>query len=347
MTEHEGPAPAGSASRRHVVAVLALPEVVGFDLQIPPQVFGTAEGPDGPLYDVRVCGLADRVATTAGFSLLLEHGPEALAAADTVIVPGTHFVPARRDGVLPAEVHEALGAVPAHARWMSICTGAFVLAAAGRLAGHRVATHWARAVELRALHPDLEVDESVLFVDDGDVATSAGLAAGLDLCLHVLRRDHGAEVANAVARHLVVAPWRDGGQAQFIDRPLPEEGAGDTGAVRAWAVEHLDADLDVAALAARAAMSVRTFTRRFRAETGTSPHAWLVAQRVARARRLLEGSDLPVDRVAAAAGLGTAASLRAHLADEVGLSPLAYRRRFRGGHPAERDTALLSGPAAP
>jgi transcriptional regulator GlxA family with amidase domain len=313
----------------HVVAVLALPEVVGFDLQIPPQVFGTAQSGGQPLYDVRVCGIEEEVASTAGFSLRLAHGPEALAAADTVIVPGTHYVPARRDGVLPPELHEALAAVPAGARWMSICTGAFVLAAAGRLAGHRVATHWARAAELRHLHPDLEVDETVLFVDDGDVATSAGLAAGLDLCLHVLRRDHGTEVANAVARHLVVAPWRDGGQAQFIDHPLPSAGAGSTAAVRAWADEHLDADLDVAGLAARASMSVRTFTRRFRAETGTSPHAWLVARRVARARHLLEGTDMPVDRVAAAAGLGTAASLRAHLAEEVGLSPLAYRGRFR------------------
>ncbi|GAA4802448.1 helix-turn-helix domain-containing protein [Actinomycetospora chlora] len=314
---------------RHVVAVLALPEVVGFDLQIPPQVFGQAARDGQPLYDVRVCGLERDVPSTAGFALRLAHGPEALAAADTVIVPGTHYVPARRDGVLPPALHDALATVPAGARWMSICTGAFVLAAAGRLAGRRVATHWARAAELRRLHPELEVDESVLFVDDGDIATSAGLAAGLDLCLHVLRRDHGAEVANAVARHLVVAPWRDGGQAQFIDRPMPADGPGDTGAVRAWAVEHLDADLDVAGLAARASMSVRTFTRRFRAETGTSPHAWLVAQRVARARRLLEGSDLPVDQVATAAGLGTAASLRAHLAEQVGLSPLAYRRRFR------------------
>ncbi|MDD7921612.1 GlxA family transcriptional regulator [Actinomycetospora callitridis] len=320
------PAPDG----RHVVAVLALPEVVGFDLQIPPQVFGSAQRDGAPLYDVRVCGLEPGpVRSTAGFSLLLDHGPEALAAADTVIVPGTHYVPARRDGVLPRELHAALDTVPDGARWMSICTGAFVLAASGRLDGRKVTTHWARADDLRRLHPHLDVDESVLFLDDGDVATSAGLAAGLDLSLHVLRRDHGAEVANAVARHLVIAPWRDGGQAQFIDHPLPAAPEGATSAVRTWALQHLDADLDVAGLAARASMSVRTFTRRFRAETGTSPHAWLVAQRVARARRLLEGSDLPVDRVATAAGLGTAASLRAHLADDVGLSPLAYRRRFR------------------
>ena len=279
---------------------------------------------------MRVCGLEPGpVRSTAGFSLLLDHGPEALAAADTVIVPGTHYVPARRDGVLPRELHAALDTVPdtpagcrsAPARSCSPRPG-------GSTAG-RSTTHWARADDLRRLHPHLDVDESVLFVDDGDVATSAGLAAGLDLSLHVLRRDHGTEVANAVARHLVIAPWRDGGQAQFIDHPLPAAPEGATSAVRTWALEHLDADLDVAGLAARASMSVRTFTRRFRAETGTSPHAWLVAQRVARARRLLEGSDLPVDRVATAAGLGTAASLRAHLADDVGLSPLAYRRRFR------------------
>jgi transcriptional regulator GlxA family with amidase domain len=320
-----------TADGRHVVVVLALPPVVGFDLQIPPQVFGTAERDGRLLYDVRVCSVDGRaVPTLAGFSLQLEHGPEALAEADTVVVPGTRHGSVRRDGVLPAEILAVLATVPAHARWMSICTGAFVLAAAGRLDGRRVTTHWAHADDLRRLHPQVEVDESVLFVDDGDLATSAGLAAGLDLCLHVIRGDHGAAVANDVARHLVVAPWRDGGQAQFIDAPVPEAGEGSTAAVRAWALDHLDEDLDVAGLAARASMSVRTFTRRFRTETGTSPHAWLVARRVARARSLLEDSDLSIDRIAGASGLGTAASLRAHLAAEVGLSPLAYRRRFRG-----------------
>ncbi|WP_243653429.1 GlxA family transcriptional regulator [Pseudonocardia endophytica] len=316
---------------RHVVVVLAFAPVVGFDLQIPPQVFGTAERDGRPLYDVRVTGVEGRtVPTAAGFALQLEHGPEALAEADTVIVPGTRHESARRDGTLSDDVLEILSTAPPHARWMSICTGAFVLAAAGLLDGRRVTTHWAHADELRRLHPRVEVDESVLFVDDGDLATSAGLAAGLDLCLHVLRGDHGAAVANDVARHLVVAPWRDGGQAQFIDSPVPAAGDGSTAAARAWALDHLDEPLDVATLAARASMSVRTFTRRFRIEAGVSPHAWLVARRVARARTLLEDSDLPVDRIAVAAGLGTAASLRSHLAADVGLSPLAYRRRFRG-----------------
>ncbi|GAA4848247.1 helix-turn-helix domain-containing protein [Actinomycetospora corticicola] len=314
----------------HVVAVLALPPVVGFDLAIPPQVFGTAERDCEPLYDVRVCGLAPGpVPTTAGYALHVEHGPEALAAADTVLVPGTHFVPARRDGVLPAEVHEALARVPEGARWMSICTGAFVLAAAGRLAGRRATTHWARAAQFRRLYPDVEVDEDVLFVDEGDLATSAGLAAGLDLCLHVVRRDHGAAVANEVARHLVVAPWRDGGQAQFIERPVPVDDDGSTGPTRTWARERLSEPLDVATLARHAAMSPRTFARRFRAETGTSPHAWILAQRIAHARHLLESTDLAIDRVAADAGLGTTSSLRAHLAADVGLSPVAYRRTYR------------------
>ncbi len=316
---------------RHVVVVLAFAPVIGFDLQIPPQVFGSAERGGVSLYDVRVAGIDGRtVPSTAGFSLQLEHGPEALAEADTVIVPGTRHPSARRAGTLPDGVLAVLATAPEHARWMSICTGAFVLAAAGRLDGRRVTTHWAHAADLRRLHPGVEVDESVLFVDHGDIATSAGLAAGLDLCLHVVRGDHGAAVANEVARQLVVAPWRDGGQAQFIEAQVPATGDGSTAGVRAWALEHLDEPLDIATLAARASMSVRTFTRRFRAEVGMSPHAWLVSRRVARARDLLEASDLPVDRIAVASGLGTAASLRSHLAADVGLSPLAYRRRFRG-----------------
>jgi transcriptional regulator GlxA family with amidase domain len=314
--------------RPHVVAVLALPEVIGFDLQIPPQVFGTAEADGQPLYDVRVCGFAEGVPTTAGFSLLLEHGPETLAVADTVVVPGTRFAPARREGVLPAEVAAALDTVPAHARWLSICTGAFVLAAAGRLAGRRVTTHWAHADELRRLHPDLEVDESVLFVDDGDVATSAGLAAGLDLCLHVLRGDHGAEVANAVARHLVVAPWRDGGQAQFIDRPVPDADDDRVGAAMAWALEHLHERITLEQLAARAFMSVRTFTRQFRRTVGQTPMAWLVEQRVRASMTLLETTEQPVEWVGAQSGFPAPASYRRHFRRVVGVSPSQYRRTF-------------------
>ena len=315
---------------RHVVAVLALPEVIGFDLQIPPQVFGSAEAGGRPLYDVRVCGFDERVPTTAGFSLLLEHGPETLAVADTVIVPGTRFAPARREGVLPAEVQAALDAVPAHARWLSICTGAFVLAAAGILDGHRATTHWKYADDFRRLYPDVAVDEDVLFTDDGRVLTSAGLSAGIDLCLHLVRSDHGTAVANAVARHMVVPPWRDGGQAQFIERHVPRRIDEATGDVRAWAQAHLDQPLDVATLARQASMSVRTFTRRFREETGQSPGAWVTQQLVRHAQHLLEATDLTVDDVATRAGIGTAASLRQHLRASLGVSPSAYRRAFRG-----------------
>jgi transcriptional regulator GlxA family with amidase domain len=313
----------------HRVVVLALPTVVGFDLHIPTQVLGAAERDGTPLYDVRVCGLDDEpVRTTAGFSMVLDHGPEALAQADTVVVPGTHCEPVRRDGVLPPGAADALARVPEGARWMSICTGAFVLGAAGMLDGRTATTHWARAAEFRALYPRVDLDERVLFVDDGDVLTSAGLAAGLDLCLHVLRADHGSAVATAVARHTVVAPWRDGGQAQFIDHPLPAPTDGTTAATREWALARLAEPLDLAGLARHARMSVRTFSRRFRAETGLSPHAWLVRRRLDRARHLLESTNLTVERVAAESGLGTSASLRAHLDQELGVSPLAYRRTF-------------------
>jgi transcriptional regulator GlxA family with amidase domain len=323
----------------HRVAVLALDEVVGFDLPMASQILGEARRDGEPLYDVRVCGVEPTVRVTSGYRLQLDHGPEALAEADTVVVPGTHCVPVRRDGVLPPAVAEALALVPAGARWMSICTGAFVLAAAGRLDGRRATTHWARAADFRRLFPAVELDEDVLFVDEGDLLTSAGLAAGIDLCLHVLRRDHGSDVANAVARYSVVAPWRDGGQAQFIAAPVPDDRAGGTAAARAWALEHLAEPVAVADLAAVCAMSVRTFARRFRAETGRSPAAWLLAQRLAHARHLLETTTLPVDRVATAAGLGSASSLRAHLGATLGVSPLAYRRRWASVTPAVDDGA--------
>lgn len=216
---------------------------------------------------------------------------------------------------------------------MSICTGAFVLAAAGLLDGRPATTHWKFADDFARLYPGVQLDADVLFVDDGDVLTSAGLAAGVDLCLHLLRRDHGAEVANHVARYCVVPPWREGGQAQFIERPLPSAPSASrstTARAREWALEHLEDDLDVPALAASAGMSVRTFTRRFRAETGRAPGAWLIDQRVRRAQRLLEATDLPVDAVAARSGLGTAASLRQHLRAVAGVSPSDYRRTFRG-----------------
>lgn len=319
--------------RPHRVAVLALEPVVGYDLAIPPGVFGSATDADGePLYEVRVCGLDHSpVRVPAGYAIVPDHGPEALAWADTVIVPGTRIEGPRYDGTLPDRLAAALATIRPGTRVMSICTGAFVLGAAGLLDGRPATTHWRYADEFRALYPLAEMNEDLLFVDDGDVLTSAGLSAGVDLCLHVIRSDHGQEVANRAARHCVVPPWRDGGQSQFIERHVPETSGTSTAQTRAWAVEHLDADLDLARMAAYARMSVRTFSRRFKAETGLSPGAWLLQQRLLHARHLLETTDLSVDRVAAAAGLGTAAALRHHMRTALGVAPLAYRRTFRAG----------------
>ena len=314
----------------HRVAVLALEPVIGFDLTIPPQVFGCAETADGsPLYEVVVCGLGGRpVRTLSGYSILPQADESALATADTVVVPGTTTPGPRRHGTLEPELAAALALVRPGTRVMSICTGAFVLAAAGLLHGRRATTHWEKAADFRRLHPDVDLQEDLLFVDEGDVLTSAGLAAGVDLCLHVIRSDHGSEVANRTARCCVVAPVRPGGQSQFIERPLPPASDLGTGPTRAWALQHLERPLALADLAAHAATSVRTFTRRFRAETGTSPGEWLVQQRVERARHLLESTTLGVEEVAAACGLGSAAALRHHLVGVVGLAPTAYRRAF-------------------
>jgi transcriptional regulator GlxA family with amidase domain len=321
-----------SSPAPHRVVVLAIAPVIGYDLTIPPQVLGEAcDAAGNPLYDVQVVTVDGApVRTTKGYAIAPSADVTALAAAQTVVVPGTQVAGPRRDGSLPPDLRAALDLVPSDARWVSICTGAFVLAAAGILDGHRATTHWKYADDLRRLHPDIALDEDVLFTDDGRVLTSAGLSAGIDLCLHLVRRDHGTAVANAVARHMVVPPWRDGGQAQFIERHVPSRADETTGAVRAWAQAHLDQQLDVATLARQASMSVRTFTRRFREETGQSPGAWVTQQRIRHAQHLLEATDLPVDHVAARAGMGTAASLRQHLRASVGVSPSAYRRTFRG-----------------
>lgn len=317
----------------HEIAVLALDPVIGYDLAIPPQIFGTTTGEDGePLYRVRVCGLdTSPVRVHAGYTIVPDFGAEILATADTVIIPGTKLTGPRLDGVLPGDVAEALATIPPSARIMSICTGAFVLGAAGLLDGRPATTHWAYADAFRELYANVLLDENVLFVDDGEVLTSAGLGAGVDLCLHLVRRDHGAEVANRTARFCVVPPWREGGQSQFIDRHVPDGGTDGTAPTRAWALKHLDRPLDLAALAGHARMSVRTFSRRFRAETGLSPGTWLVQQRVRLAMHLLESTDLAVDGVAARAGLGTGASLRQHMRATHGVSPLAYRKTFRAG----------------
>ncbi|TMR95575.1 GlxA family transcriptional regulator [Nonomuraea basaltis] len=312
----------------HRVAVVVQNHFAPLDLGVPGQVFWSAETPEGEkLYEVVTCSEGRRpVRCSAGYSVLPDDDLDVLDTADTILVPGIHGGRVLRDGTISDTLRAALQGRP---RTMSICTGSFVLAAAGLLDGRRATTHWTDAARFATLFPQVKLDPDVLFVDDGDVLTSAGVAAGLDLCLHVVRRDHGSEVANRAARRCVMPPWRDGGQAQYIERPLPYVAAGGTAATREWMLAHLDAQLDLNALAGHARMSVRTFTRRFREETGVSPARWLTTQRVQHARHLLETTDLGVEEVARRAGFGTAVSLRQHLHAAVGVAPLAYRHTFR------------------
>ncbi|WP_319734474.1 GlxA family transcriptional regulator [Streptomyces niveiscabiei] len=326
------------AFRPHHVVVLALDGILPFELGIPHRIFGRPRDARGRhLYEVITCSVRPPgpVRTNADFSIMVEHGPEALAEADTVIVPASYQLgPVFEEGVLTPELESALARVRPGARLASICTGVYVLAAAGCLDGRPATTHWADAEHLQRLFPRVDVDPNVLFIDDGDVLTSAGVAAGIDLCLHIVRRDHGAAVANEVARRTVVPPHRDGGQAQYIERPVPDPRQASTAAARAWALARLHEPIQLRDMAAQEAMSVRTFTRRFREESGVSPGQWLTAQRIAHARHLLESTDLSIDRIARDAGFGTAQSMRQHLQTSLGVTPSAYRRTFRG----DRDT---------
>jgi transcriptional regulator GlxA family with amidase domain len=316
----------------HSIAVLPLDGVVAFDLGVPSQVFGASRDAAGTrLYDVRVCGSVVR--STAGFAVTPDHDLSALDTADTVIVPGVGAGPTVTDGTVAPEIAAALRAAHGRgARIVSICTGASVLAAADLLDGRPAASHWAWANRLRRLYPQVRWDFDVLFMDDGDVLTSAGVGAGVDLCLHIVRTDHGSAVANHAARRCVVPPWRDGGQAQYIERPVPVAAGAGTEATRVWALTRLSEPVSLEEMAAHARMSVRTFTRRFRDETGLSPARWLLQQRVAHARLLLESTDLAVDVVARRSGLGSATSLRQHLQAQIGVAPSAYRRTFRPQH---------------
>jgi transcriptional regulator GlxA family with amidase domain len=311
------------------IAVLALEGVVAFDLGVPTQVFHAARDAAGErLYQVLICG--EPVRSTAGFTVVPEHDLSILRTADTVIVPGVGAGDPVTTGTVRAEVAAELRAAHARgARIISICTGASVLAAAGLLDGRPAASHWAWSKRLRRLYPQVEWDFDVLFVDGGDVLTSAGVGAGVDLCLHVVRTDHGSEVANGAARRCVVPPWRDGGQAQYIERPVPVAAGAGTEPARVWALSRLAEPVSLEEMAGHARMSVRTFTRRFRDETGLSPARWLLQQRVGHARLLLESTDLAVDVVARRSGLGSATALRQHLHATIGVAPSAYRRTFR------------------
>jgi transcriptional regulator GlxA family with amidase domain len=313
----------------HRVVALALEEVVAFDLSIPSQVFGHRD--ERGRYEFVVCGeRRGPVRTTTGFAILATHGLGALRRADTIVVPGIWDTSRE----LPAAALAALRAADRRGvRLISICTGAFVLAAAGILDGRRATTHWRDAAALRARYPAVDVDPDVLYVDEGRILTSAGVAAGIDLCLHVVARDHGADAAAAVARRMVVAPHRGGGQAQFVERALPPTSGDGLASTREWMLERLDEPLTVREMARHAARSERSFARHFRAETGTTPLRWLHEQRLLHARRLLEQSDLPVEDVAARSGFGTATTLREHFGRAVHTTPTAYRRAFRAAAP--------------
>ncbi|MEU0255517.1 helix-turn-helix domain-containing protein [Streptomyces sp. NPDC006184] len=321
--------------RPHRIAVLALDGLLPFELGIPHRIFGRPRDARGRrLYEVVTCSVRPPgpVETDADFAVHVAHGPEALATADTVIVPASYELgPVHDEGRLTDDLAAALARVRPGTRLASICTGVYVLAAAGYLDGRPATTHWGHAEHLQRLFPRIRVDADVLFVDDGDVLTSAGVAAGIDLCLHMVRRDFGTAVANEVARSTVVPPHRDGGQAQYIHRPVPDPQLATTAAARAWALTRLHEPIQLRDMAGQEAMSVRTFTRRFREEVGVSPGQWLTRQRVERARHLLESTGLSMDQVAREAGFGTAQSMRQHLQQTLGVTPTAYRRTFRAG----------------
>jgi transcriptional regulator GlxA family with amidase domain len=326
------------------VAVAISQDAPAFEIGVACEVFGFDRTADGlPGYDFAVCAVEPPpIRTSSGFFIDTPHGIERLAEADLIVVPGWHDIRQQP----PEPLLEALrAAVDRGARVMSMCTGAFVLAAAGLLDGRRATTHWHEADALAMNYPNITVDPNVLYIDDGSVLTSAGTASGIDLCLHILRTEHGAGVANAVARRMVVPPHRDGGQAQYIDTPVAEHSRGDDlSKVLAWARAHLDEQLTVRGLAARANMSPRTFARRFVAVTGTTPHHWLVTQRVEMAQRLLEETDHAVEVVAQQSGFGTAAMLRHHFGQRRGTSPQLYRRTFRSGSRArDRHRVLRAG----
>jgi transcriptional regulator GlxA family with amidase domain len=321
-----------SSQRPHRVAVIVDEGTNPFEVGVATELFGLPR-PElalpGPLYEVTLCAPAPEIRMNHGFFTLTGvRGLDAVAEADTLVVPG------RPDNVVPRgpDVLDAIRRAHARgARVMSLCTGTFALAEAGLLDGRRAATHWRWADSFRRLHPEVLLEPDVLFVDEGDLLTAAGSAAALDLGLYIWRRDHGAEIANHVSRRLVFAAHRDGGQRQFVERPVPQVRDESLAPLLAWAQERLGEPLTVADLAARARVSPATLHRRFRTQLGTTPLAWLTSERVTLACRLIERGEERLDVVAARSGLGSAANLRARLRQATGLSPSAYRRRFGSG----------------
>lgn len=309
----------------HRVAIIAPSPVSMFNLAIPEMLFAKVEVDGAPGYEVTICSSdAGPVVTTGGLNLQVGRGLDALDAADTVLIAGT----GERYTPDPRSVAAVREAAAAGKRIASICSGAFVLAEAGLLDGRSATTYHGLADELRDRYPALDLRGDVLYVQDGQFLTASGYAAGIDLCLHIIRTDYGAAVANEVARQALVAPVRPGGQTQFTQTPLPPERGIACADTRGWAMRHLDRPLTLTDLARHAGVSVRTLTRRFHAESGVSPLQWLLHQRVERAKELLETTTLPLDQVARACGLGTADSLRGHLVRRTGLTPSAYRAQF-------------------
>jgi len=309
------------------VAAIALDGVAPFELGVLCESFGVDRSDQGvPRLDFAVCGVSPgRVETSMGFALVVEEGIDRLAEADLIGVPA---VP--KDHDYPEPVLDALrAAVDRGARVLSVCTGAFVLAAAGLLDGRKCTAHWHDADELAARYPLAKVDPGVLYVEDGGVITSAGTAAGIDACLHLWRTEYGAAMAATIARRMVVPPHREGGQAQFVEAPIRPAEVQTLSGVLDYMAGRLDEEMTVESLAKLANMSPRTFARRFRAETGTTPYDWLLARRVSAAQKLLEEGEDPIEVVASRCGFGTASVLRHHFAKRLGTTPQAYRSAFR------------------
>jgi AraC family transcriptional activator FtrA len=308
------------------VALVVYDGLAMFEFGVVCEIFGVDQGDDlsATRYELAVCATRASITTDLGFRMQIPERLSALESADTIIVP-----PCEQLDRLPRAVLSSLR--DAHARGtrlVALCTGAFVLAAAGLLDGRRATTHWSECDQLRALYPAIDVDPSVLYIDEGDILTSAGSTASIDLCLHLVAIDHGTEVANQLARQLVIAPHREGGQAQYIETPLPTHADDLFAETIAWAQGHLDRPVSIEQLASRAAMSKRTFARRFSATAGTTPYQWLLTQRLRRAQQLLETTDLPVEHIAQESGFADATTLRKHFGRHLRTNPTAYRRSF-------------------
>src|SRR6266487_4328786 len=330
----------------HIVVVIVWDDIPVFELAPVCEIFGV-DRPElvSPWYRLHLCApRPGPVRIAGGLSIPAPESLDVVAAADTVVVPACANV----ETEIPVLVIDAVRRAHARgARIASICTGAFVLAAAGLLDGRRVTTHWMHAGELARRYRRVRVDPRVLYVDDGDILTSAGSAAGIDLCLHLVRKDHGTAVANALARRIVVPPHREGGQAQYVDQPLaptPEKGLGP---VLDWARARIGQPITVPDLASQAGVSPRTFTRRLHAAAGTSPLQWLLPERIRLAQQLLESTAEPVERIARRCGFGVASGMRRHFVRVTGVSPQAYRKTFQNGasRPVKGSPWRMTGPA--